>query len=747
MRYRHRMWMPVLAVFVALAAACAAEEAATEPDVEAIAEPVAQQPEAAPPEPDAAPTTSDAAELEPEPAPVTTSDAAELEPEPAPVTISAAAEPEPEPAPTASASAGAEDEPAPTTSITPEPAAPTTVPEPVAPAIVPGDAVVEPSGPASDQMVLEPVTRITGNLAPKSVVASDTGLYFAQNMMYRHTISVFDADKQLVKTLKDSVDLKAFGFEASGDSYQGAPVEAVFTSDGSYVFVSNYRMYGPGYDPRAGGDVCEKDRGEESFVYRIDTETLVIDRLYRAGPVPKYMAVTPDDGLLLVSNWCGFDVSVIDLRTHETLAEVEVGRYPRGIAVTSDGATAYVAVMGSTDIAVIDLLAVAADGASQDAADESGVLSYLREVGAQPRHLVLSPDDEVLYLSLNGEDSVVALDAGTGQELRRVRTGTQPRSMDISEDGTALYVVNYESDTMSKLRTSDFEILQSFNTSHHPIGITYDSFNDEVWVSAYSGVIHVYAETQPAHTQQCPSDGCDEQPDTEEPSSEPETPEPEPEPTRATNAPLTTTPQQEPLTFEQALAVAKRLAPDFVMPADCAAPPLGNSGKLPNATRAYRFGIHQGVDFSCPRGHPVEAILDGRVVVAVRDYQDASTADLNAVLAIAGTLRFTPPYTLVMLYGNHVVLDHGIVDGVGHLVSIYAHLDTVDEAVRIGGPVTAGQMLGRIGNSGTTPAAAGNTWSTVQLHWELHVNGQYLGAGLSTSDTRAVYATLFANAN
>ena len=44
----------------------------------------------------------------------------------------------------------------------------------------------------------------------------------------------------------------------------------------------------------------------------------------------------------------------------------------------------------------------------------------------QPRRLVLSPDDEVLYLSLNGENAVVALDAATGQELRRVRTATQP---------------------------------------------------------------------------------------------------------------------------------------------------------------------------------------------------------------------------------------------------------------------------------------------------------------------------------
>ena len=231
------------------------------------------------------------------------------------------------------------------------------------------------------------MTKITGNLAPKSVVASDTGLYFAQNMMYRHTISVFDANKQLVKTLKDSADLKAFGFDAPGDSYQGAPVEAAFTSDGSYVFVSNYRMYGPGYNPRAGGDGCERDRGEHSFVYRIDTETLLIDRLYRAGPVPKYMAVTPDDRLLLVSNWCGYDVSVIDLQTHETLAEVEVGRYPRGIAVTSDGATAYVAVMGSTDVAVIDLPAVTADATQLGADGEPAGLSYLEGVGDQPRHL------------------------------------------------------------------------------------------------------------------------------------------------------------------------------------------------------------------------------------------------------------------------------------------------------------------------------------------------------------------------
>ena len=365
------------------------------------------------------------------------------------------------------------------------------------------------------------------------MAASGTGLYFAQNMMYWHTISVFDSDKQLLATLPDTVDLKAFGYEVPVGVYRGAPVEAAFNSDGSYAFVANYRMYGPGYDPNAGSDSCEKDRGQDSFVYRIDAHTLEIDRLYPVGPVPKFLAVTPDDRLLLVSNWCGFDVSVIDLQTHETRTEIEVGRHPRGIAVTSDSAIAYVAVMGSTNIAVIDLSVVSSSVTKPGAEGEVGALSYLRDVGRSPRHLVLSPDDEILYVSLNGDDAIVALDADTGEELQRAHTGRRPRSMDISDDGTALYVVNYESNTMTKVRTSDFSELQSFDTAKHPIGITYDSFSEEVWVSAYSGVIHVYAEREPIPKGMCTALGCNVDTDNDEADFDEShlgTAEPEPEP-------------------------------------------------------------------------------------------------------------------------------------------------------------------------------------------------------------------------
>ncbi len=131
------------------------------------------------------------------------------------------------------------------------------------------------------------------------------------------------------------------------------------------------------------------------------------------GPVPKFLAVTPDDTTLVVSNWCGFDVSIIDLGGGVERARVPVGRHPRGVAVTDS--TAYVAVMGSTSIAVIDL--------------ETLQVSYIEDVGRAPRHLVLSPDTRHLYVSLNGEGALVKLDLLTGAVVGRGTTGRAPRSM------------------------------------------------------------------------------------------------------------------------------------------------------------------------------------------------------------------------------------------------------------------------------------------------------------------------------
>ena len=53
-------------------------------------------------------------------------------------------------------------------------------------------------------------------------------------------------------------------------------------------------------------------------------------------------------------------------------------------------------------------------------------------------------------------------------------------------------MVNYDSNTVSKVRTSDMKVIQVVNTNAAPIGITYDAPSKSVWVCCYSGSIMVF---------------------------------------------------------------------------------------------------------------------------------------------------------------------------------------------------------------------------------------------------------------
>jgi len=318
------------------------------------------------------------------------------------------------------------------------------------------------------------------DLQPKSIVASGNGLFFAQNMMYRHNVAVYDRTGAKVGVIPDEVDLAAFGV-SGGVTVQGSPVEAAFTPDGRYVYVSNYKMFGPGYDPVA-DDSCDRGSWDDSFVYKIDVATLEIVAIVPTGAVPKFLAVSPDGSRLVVSNWCGFDVSVIDTATDTELGRVDVGRHPRGVAIRSDSRYAYVTVMGEARIDVIDLRSLAVVNSLEEAA------------GSTPRHVLLSADDRYLYVSNHTMNSVRKIDLGTGTVVGTASTGVETRTMAISDDGESLYVVNYQDGTVSKVRTSDMEILQTVYSGVHPVGITYDPDTRQIWVANYAGSLRVFVD-------------------------------------------------------------------------------------------------------------------------------------------------------------------------------------------------------------------------------------------------------------
>lgn len=330
----------------------------------------------------------------------------------------------------------------------------------------------------SDARRLHLIRTVTGNIAPKSVVASGTGLVTAQNMMYRHSVTVYDAEGNLVATIPDSVDLAAFGIGGHPGVSRGAPVEAAFAPNRRHLYVSNYSMYGEGFGPE-GSDSCTAGQHyDDSFVYRIDTTTMAIDRVIPVGAVPKYVEVSPDGRYVLVTNWCSYDLSIVDAKSATTLARVPLGAWPRGIAVDPASTTAYVAVMGENTVARVDLA--------------SGQVTARWPVGVAPRHIVMDGLGAHLFVTLNGEGNVVKMDPLTGEVVARVRSGTTPRTMVMAPDGRSLYVVNYDDSTITKLATADLSVLQVLATNEHPIGITYEASKGRIWVAGYAGSLQLY---------------------------------------------------------------------------------------------------------------------------------------------------------------------------------------------------------------------------------------------------------------
>src|ERR1039458_2165605 len=195
-------------------------------------------------------------------------------------------------------------------------------------------------GPPPGSKPLHLISTIGGPISPKSVDATGTGLVFAQNMMYRHTMTVYASNGVLRRTIPDSVVFARFHIGGHPGVSRGAPVEAAVTPDHTHMWVSNYSMYGAGFGPE-GSDTCSADTGyadgyTDSYLYRVSLKTLTIDGVAKVRWVPKYVSVTPNGRWVLATNWCSYDLSIVSAATMHQVALLPIGAYPRGIAISPD---------------------------------------------------------------------------------------------------------------------------------------------------------------------------------------------------------------------------------------------------------------------------------------------------------------------------------------------------------------------------------------------------------------------------
>ncbi len=117
------------------------------------------------------------------------------------------------------------------------------------------------------------------------------------------------------------------------------------------------------------------------------------------GASPRSVAVTPDGARAYVANNGGASVSVIATATNTVIATVAVGAGPVGVAVTPDGARAYVANYGANTVSVISTA--------------TNTVIATVAVGAGPQNVAVTPDGARAYVSNYGANTVSVIATAT----------------------------------------------------------------------------------------------------------------------------------------------------------------------------------------------------------------------------------------------------------------------------------------------------------------------------------------------
>jgi YVTN family beta-propeller protein len=138
----------------------------------------------------------------------------------------------------------------------------------------------------------------------------------------------------------------------------------------------------------------------------------------------------------VVTHWYGYDLAVLELKNDKLteIGRIEVGPEPRGVAITADGSTAFVAVGITNELVRVDL----------NARKISGRLA----VGREPRGVALAPDGSRLLVSNARSHEVSVIDAKAWTVLKTIPIdGDNLRQVTISADGKTGYIANMRNRT------------------------------------------------------------------------------------------------------------------------------------------------------------------------------------------------------------------------------------------------------------------------------------------------------------
>ncbi|MFW6215631.1 MAG: hypothetical protein ACOC45_06760 [Alkalispirochaetaceae bacterium] len=159
------------------------------------------------------------------------------------------------------------------------------------------------------------------------------------------------------------------------------------------------------------GELLVSQMSEERIHLFALPEYRHIGTIPSGGGWPKVMVADSREARAYVSNWLDRSIGVIDLSRRELIRRIDVPGIPRGMAVSPDDRTLYVALFDRGDLLELSL----------EAGEER---SRLIEVGdGALRHLLLSRDGGRLYISDMYHGEILVYDTDLREVIARRKLG------------------------------------------------------------------------------------------------------------------------------------------------------------------------------------------------------------------------------------------------------------------------------------------------------------------------------------
>ncbi|HEY6922598.1 MAG TPA: beta-propeller fold lactonase family protein [Steroidobacteraceae bacterium] len=191
-----------------------------------------------------------------------------------------------------------------------------------------------------------------------------------------------------------------------------------------------------------------------------------------------------------VSNEDGESVTVLDARDGSVVATVQVGKRPRGLKLSRDGSTLYVAVSGlakcppsvpDTECAKLkrDLQA---DGIATIDTGTLKVRGVLKS-GSDPEEFDLSRNGKRLFIANEDSAQVTVLDTGTGAIVGTIPVGHEPEGVRVSPNGKWVLVTSETDSTVSIIDSGSLKVLKTVHVGLRPRDAAFTSDSQTAYVS------------------------------------------------------------------------------------------------------------------------------------------------------------------------------------------------------------------------------------------------------------------------